>query len=73
MQTQVVIVYTLKLKCKSLVTDDMKSFIEYCQTTNDNKCFHGTFKDITKVVTMIVDNRQTITGYSYSEYIGVYL
>jgi len=61
------------IEAQTLVLADMKSFTEYCQTTSGNKCFDGTFKDITKVVTTIVENRQTITGYSYSEYIGVYL
>ena len=55
------------------VIDDMRSFIEYCQVGNNNKCFDGTLKDATALVKAVVDNRETITGYSYSEVIGAYL
>ena len=55
------------------VIADMKSFIEYCQVQDDNKCFNGAFKNAASMITTIIDNRKTITGYSYSEYIGAYL
>ena len=55
------------------VIADMKSFIEYCQTQDSNKCFSGVFEDVANMITTIVDCRQTITGYSFSEYIGAYL
>ena len=55
------------------VIDDMRSFIEYCQVGDNNKCFDGTLKDAAALVTAVVDNRETITGYSYSEVIGAYL
>ena len=55
------------------VISDMKSFIEYCQIQDGNKCFSGTFKSMVSMLTAVVDNRQTITGYSYFEYIGAYL
>ena len=51
----------------------MRSFIEYCQESNNNRCFDGTLEDATALVTAVVDNRETITGYSYSEVIGAYL
>ena len=55
------------------VISDMKSFIEYCQTEDGNKCFSGAFKSVVSMLTAVVDKRQTITSYSYSEYIGTYL
>ena len=51
----------------------MKSFIEYCQVSSDNKCFDGTFSDITALVEAVVDKGETITSYGYSEYIGSFL
>ena len=51
----------------------MKSFIEYCQVSSNNKCFDGTFEDVSALVSAIVDNGVTITGYGYSELIGSFL
>ena len=60
------------IEAQASVIANMKSFIEYCQT-QDNKCFNGEFKSLVSMITAIVDQRETITGYSYSEYIGAYL
>ena len=51
----------------------MRSFIEYCQASDNNKCFDDTYADETALVKAVVDNKETITGYSYSELIGTFL
>ena len=51
----------------------MKSFIEYCQESDKNRCFNANLKCEKLLVAAVVDNRETITGYSYSEMIGAYL
>lgn len=55
------------------VIANMKSFINYCQTQQENKCYEGAFESVDEMVTTIVENQQTITGYSYSEFTGAYL
>ena len=62
-----------EVKPQSAVIANMKFFIDFCTSDNCNKCYHGDFGSLSSMVTPIVEDRQTITGHSFSEYIGEYL
>ena len=62
-----------EVESQSAVIANMKSFIEFCTSDDCNKCYHGDFGSLSSMVTSIVEDKQTITGYSFSEYIGEYL